>query len=99
LRAIKKTILWLFSAYFKKDFGQTYEEKGLTLEAALAAKKVIRDNQLTLAGFLFFGIEPQGFRPAFCIKTVSFLGNDMGSTQYRSKPEDITGPIPVMYKQ
>jgi predicted HTH transcriptional regulator len=90
---------WLFSAFFKQEFGQTYEEKGLTLEEALAAKKVMRDSRLTLAGLLFFGIEPQAFRPAFCIRTVSFLGNDMGSTQYRSTPEDITGPIPAMYKQ
>jgi predicted HTH transcriptional regulator len=90
---------WLFSAFFKKEFGQTYEEKGLTLEEALRAKKVMRDNHLTLAGLLFFGIEPQAFRPAFCIRAVSFLGNDIGSAQYRSKPEDITGPVPEMYKQ
>jgi predicted HTH transcriptional regulator len=58
----------------------------------------MRDNQLTFAGFLFC-IESQAFRSAFYVRTVSFLGNDMGNTQYRRKPEDITGPISEMYKQ
>ena len=89
----------LFYNYFKMEFKKTYEEKGLTLEEALNAKKVMRNNHLTLAGLLFFSREPQHFRPAFTIKAVSFLGNDMGGTEYRSKPEDLNGTIPEMFKQ
>ena len=89
----------LFSDYFKKEFGKSYEEKGLTLEEALNAKRVMRNNHLTLAGLLFFGNEPQSFRPAFTIKAAMFLGNDIGGTTYRSKPEDLKGPIPELFKQ
>ncbi len=89
----------LFSEYFKKEFEMTYEEKGLTLEGALIAKKAMRNNHLTLAGLLFFGNEPQSFRPAFTIKAVMFAGNDIGENNYRSKPEDFTGTIPELYKQ
>jgi predicted HTH transcriptional regulator len=89
----------LFSAYFKKEFGQTFEEKGLTLEEALTAKKVLRNNHITLAGLLFFAREPQSFRPLYTIKTVTFVGNDIGSCNYRSKPEDLIGIIPEIYKQ
>jgi predicted HTH transcriptional regulator len=89
----------LFSEYFKKEFEITYEEKGLTLEEALAAKKVMRNNHLTLAGLLFFGREPQSFRPAFTIKAVMFAGNEIGGNNYRSKPEDLTGTIPELFKQ
>jgi len=89
----------LFSEYFKKEFGMTYEEKGLSLEDALVAKKVMRNNHLTLAGLLFFGNEPQSFRPAFTIKAVMFVGNEIGGNNYRSKPEDLTGPIPELFKQ
>jgi predicted HTH transcriptional regulator len=89
----------LFSEYFKKEFGVSYEEKGLKLEEALIAKKVMRNNQLTLAGLLFFGREPQALRPAFSIKAVMFAGNDIGGSAYRSKPEDLRGTIPELFKQ
>ena len=89
----------LFSEYFTREFGVAFEEKGLTLEQALAAKKVTRNNHLTLAGLLFFGKTPQLFRPAFAIKAVLFNGNDLGGENYRSKPEDLTGTIPELFKQ
>ena len=89
----------LFSEYFKKEFEMAYEEKGLTLEQALIAKKIMRNNRLTLAGLLFFGKEPQSLRPAFTIKAVMFAGNDIGGNNYRSKPEDLTGTVPELFKQ
>ena len=57
---------------------------------------IITDNRLTLAGLLFFSNDPQKYRPAFCIKAVSFVGNDIGGTEYRDS-EDIKGTIPSMY--
>ena len=97
--SIKDLNKLLFSEYFTKEFGMTYEEKGLSLEEALVAKKVMRNNHITMAGLLFFGNEPQSLRPAFTIKAVMFVGNDIGSNNYRSKPEDLTGTIPEMFKQ
>ena len=89
----------LFFDYFKKEFEMSYEEKGLTLEEALIAKKAMRNNHLTLAGLLFFGNEPQSLRPAYTIKAVMFAGNDIGVNNYRSKPEDLKGTIPELFKQ
>ena len=89
----------LFGEYFKNEFELTYEDKGLTLEEALIAKKIIRNGHLTLAGLLFFGKQPQTFRPAFTIKAVMFAGNDIGDNNYRSKPEDLTGIIPELFRQ
>ncbi|MDR1918649.1 MAG: ATP-dependent DNA helicase RecG, partial [Tannerellaceae bacterium] len=89
----------LFADYFKREFGISYQEKGLTYEEALKAKRVLRNNRVTLAGLLFFGKEPQNIKPAFTIKTVSFFGNDISGNQYRSKPEDLKGTIPELFKQ
>ena len=97
--SIKDLDIRLFSEYFKKEFEMTFEQKGLTLEEALVAKKIMRNNHLTLAGLLFFGNEPQSLRPAFTIKTVMFVGNDMGECNYKSKPEDLTGTVPELFKQ
>lgn len=88
-----------FSEYFKKEFGQTFEEKGLTYEEALKAKRILPDGQLSLAGFLFFGKDPQRIKPAFTIKAVSFIGNDISGTQYRSKPADFRGTIPQLFEE
>ena len=89
----------LFSEYFAKEFGATFESKDLTLEQALIAKKVLKNKHLTLAGLLFFGKEPQIFRPAFTIKAVMYIGNDIAGDNYKSKPEDLKGSIPELFKQ
>jgi len=90
---------WRFEEYFEKEFGMSIEKKGLTFEQALTAKKVMRQGRLTLGGLMFFGKNPQVFNYAFCVKAVTFIGNSIGGNNYRSKPEDITGPIPEMYAQ
>lgn len=89
----------LFSDYFMKEFKRPYREKGLTYEDALRVKRILFGGKMTLAGLLFFGREPQKFKPAFTIKLVSFIGNDSANQQYRSKPEDTRGTIPEMFKQ
>jgi len=88
-----------FLEYFKKEFDKTIEEKGLTFEQALRAKRLLRNNQLTLAGLLFFGKDPQSVKPAFTIKAVSFFGNDIAGNNYRSKPKDLTGTIPQLFEK
>lgn len=87
-----------FSEYFKKEFGQSIEEKGLTYEQALKAKRVLRNNQISLAGLLFFGVTPQTIKPAFTIKVVSFFVNDISDTEYKSKPSDLQGTIPKLFE-
>lgn len=89
----------IFREYFKKEFEKTIEEKGLNFEQALRAKRVLRNNQLTLAGLLFFGKDPQNIKPAFTIKAVSFFGNNMAGNNYRSKPKDLTGTIPQLFEK
>jgi predicted HTH transcriptional regulator len=87
-----------FKSYFRKKFHKTIEEEGLTFEKALIAKKALQNNRLTLAGLLFFGKEPQKFKPVFCIKAVSFFGNKIGGKEYRNK-SDIDGVIPDMFEK
>ncbi len=88
-----------FANYFKREFGRSFEELGLDLIQALQAKKVLRDQRLTLAGLLFFGENPQAAKPALTIKAVSFVGNQLESLQYRSKPRDLTGTIPELFEK
>jgi predicted HTH transcriptional regulator len=89
----------IFSEYFKKEFKETFEAKGLTYEEALKIKRILRNEHITLAGLLFFGKAPQNIKPIFTIKAVSFFGNNLAGTMYRSKPEDFKGTIPMLFKQ
>jgi Predicted transcriptional regulator containing an HTH domain and an uncharacterized domain shared with the mammalian protein Schlafen len=88
-----------FNTYFKREFEKTYTELDLSYEQALVAKRALKNGQATLAGLLFFGIEPQNFKPVFTIKTVSYFGNDIAGNNFRNKPNDLTGTIPELYKQ
>jgi len=57
---------------------------------------IMKSDRLTLGGLLFFGKRPQAFRPAFCVKAVSFFGNDIAGCDYRDS-EDFSGVIPKLF--
>lgn len=57
-----------------------------------------KDGNLTLAGLLFFGRNPQQFYPSYMIKAVAFYGNQLGGTTYRDS-KDIVGTIPELFEQ
>ena len=88
-----------FRQYFTLEFNQSIEDMGFSFEQALKSKRVLRNNQLTLAGLLFFGKAPQSIKPAFTIKFVSYFGNDSAGNHYRSKPSDLTGTIPELFQK
>jgi len=85
-----------FREYFKKLRNRTIEEEGLTYEKALQAKRVLLKGNISLGGLLFFGNQPQFFKTSFCIKAVSFFGNDLSGLDYRDSI-DIEGTIPEMF--
>ena len=82
--SIKDLNVWLFSEYFKKEFGMTYEEKGLTLEEALIAKKVMRNNQIALfaSKTLPYSGLGSGMRRAFSEQPDMELKNDVDGEQF-----------------
>ncbi len=59
---------------------------------------ILKEGQMTLGGLLFFAKDPQKYRPVFCIKAVSFFGNDIAGNDYRGS-KDIIGTIPEMFEQ
>ena len=67
-------------------------------ETVLKNLNILKDNRLTLGGLLFFAKNPQKYRPAFCVKAISFFGNSIGGTEYRSS-QDIVGTIPQIFEE
>ena len=67
-------------------------------ETLLTNLSILREGRLTLGGLLFFAQHPQKYRPAFCVKAVSFFGNSVGGTDYRCS-QDIDGTIPKIFEE
>ncbi len=87
-----------FEDYFNREFKTHYAQLGLSYIEALKAKRVMRGENITLAGLLFFGRNPQSFKPALCIKAVAFYGNSLGGTEYRDS-RDLIGTIPTLFEE
>lgn len=79
-----------FDAYYRKRFNQPCPEAEHT--ASLASLGLLKDQQLTLAGVLLFGLQPQRWLPVCMVKAVAFYGNSIGDTQYQDS-EDIDGTL------
>ncbi|NUM43015.1 MAG: putative DNA binding domain-containing protein, partial [Leptospiraceae bacterium] len=83
--------------YIKVIQKREADEKIEISEALLTNLNILKDARLTLGGLLFFAKNPQKYRPAFCIKAISFFGNSIGGTDYRSS-QDIEGTIPEIFE-
>ncbi len=63
---------------------------GTTIERLLKNLRFIRpDGRLTVAAMLLFGKYTQRWLPVMTAKCISFLGNSVGSTQFRDKMHDM----------
>ena len=85
-----------FDAYYRKRFNQPCPEAEHT--ASLASLGLLKDQQLTLAGVLLFGLQPQRWLPVCMVKAVAFYGNSIGDTQYQDS-EDIDGTLSAQFQR
>jgi len=96
--SIKDVNIWKVEKYIKAIQKSETEEKIKIDETLLTNLNIMKNKRLTLGGLLVFADEPQKYRPAFCVKAVSFIGNSIGGTVYRSS-KDIEGTLPEMFEQ
>ena len=76
--------------FIRKEYGREKDSFGILYTELLHNLHIMKEDRMTLAGLLFFGKDPQQYRPTFVIKAVSFFGNDIGGINYRDS-KDITG--------
>lgn len=84
--------------YIKAIQKRESDEETEISETLLTNLNILKEGRLTLGGLLFFANNPQKFRPAFCVKAISFFGNSIGGTDYRSNKE-IVGTIPDIFEE
>lgn len=85
--------------FFKKVYGRDIEDFDQPLESMLKSLGILTsDGEVTRAGMLFFGRDPQRFEHSVVLKAVAFQGDDIGDTNYLDS-RDITGTLPRMFKE
>ena len=84
-----------FDRYYRQRFGQPCPAAEQI--ASLTSLGLLKDQQLTLAGVLLFGLQPQRWLPVCMVKAVAFFGNSIGDTQYQDS-EDIYGTLTEQFQ-
>jgi len=77
-----------FYRFLEKDDNKIYEElkQGrLSLSSVLENRELLRSDQLTLAGNLIFGMNPQKYNTSFYVDCVYFDGDDISVDKFISK--------------
>ena len=84
--------------YLKRISKNPDEYEKISDEILYQNLHILKKNNLTLGGLLFFAKEPQLYRPVFCVKAVSFYGDFIGGLNYRDS-RDMTGTIPELFRE
>ena len=74
------------------------QKKALSLETILENEVIMKGGQLTLAGNLIFGIDPQKFNKSFYVNCCYFNGNDISVNKYISKKR-VLGTFEKLYDE
>ena len=82
----------LLGEFYQKTFNKKIETAEISISKILENLYLAKNGNLTLAGLLLFGKNPQRLQPVFRIKAISYFGNDPAGTKFRDS-DDITGNL------
>ena len=82
--------------YIQKTIKNPDEYKNIEKKILYQNLNILKKENLTLGGVLFFSKEPQLHCPLFCVKAIAFYGNDLGGLHYRDS-RNLTGSIPELF--
>lgn len=83
----------VFERFYEKAYGEAIDREAKPLVRFLENLNLVKNENLTLAGLLFFGNRPERFRPELMTKAVAFPGTEATDTKY-SDSEDLHGTLP-----
>jgi len=86
--------------YKKLSIDEALEKIGIKASFATVLKNMAfyDGNNLTLAGLLLFGKNPQQYRPIFTIQCVSYIGNDIAGTKFRDSEPPYEGNLKMLFE-
>lgn len=87
-----------FSAFFEQQFGEPLSQHLRPLPQLLSNMNLMSQGRLNVAGGLLFAVAPQYALPAFIVKAVSFVGNQIEDERYIDS-RDISGKLADVFQQ
>lgn len=87
-----------FEAFFAQQFGEQLAQYPQPLPLLLANMNLMKQGQLNIAGALLFAKMPNYALPAFIVKAVAFVGNQIEDERYLDS-RDITGKLADVFQQ
>ncbi|ELO0960595.1 putative DNA binding domain-containing protein [Pseudomonas aeruginosa] len=87
-----------FEAFFEQQFGEPLAQHQQPLPQLLTNMNLLNQGQLNVAGALLFAKAPHYALPAFIVKAVAFVGNEIEDERYIDS-RDITGKLADVFQQ
>jgi len=87
-----------FAEFYKKAFGKPLENQTSHLPTLLKNMKLLKNDNLTVAGTLLFAQTPQFKLPIFIVKAITMASTEISSTEYIDK-RDITGNLADVFSK
>lgn len=87
-----------FGAFFEQQFGEPLAQHDQPLPQLLTNMNLMSQGQLNVAGSLLFARSPQYALPAFIVKAVAFVGNEIEDDRFIDS-RDITGKLADVFQQ
>jgi predicted HTH transcriptional regulator len=91
-------LFYKFLERFDKSLYEELQDNKIDLKILLQNFDIMKDEFLTLAGNLIFGINPQNYNKSFYIDCCYFKGDDISGTQYISEKR-IDGDFATLYNE
>jgi len=87
-----------FGTFFEQQFGTPLSQHNQPLPQLLTNLNLLNKGQLNVAGSLLFAKAPQYALPAFIVKAVAFVGNEIEDPRYIDS-RDIVGKLADVFQQ
>ena len=87
-----------FEAFFEQQFGEPLAQHQQPLPQLLTNMNLLNQGLLNVAGALLFAKAPHYALPAFIVKAVAFVGNEIEDERYIDS-RDITGKLADVFQQ
>jgi len=87
-----------FEAFFEQQFGEPLAQHQQPLPQLLTNMNLLNQGQLNVASALLFAKAPHYALPAFIVKAVAFVGNQIEDERYIDS-RDITGKLADVFQQ
>ncbi|MBI9067264.1 MAG: putative DNA binding domain-containing protein [Salinivirgaceae bacterium] len=88
-----------FKEFVVKKYKADIENLGLSIPKLLTNMGMLKGSNLSLAGLLLFGKNPQQYKPTFTVQCISIKGNEISSDNYKSKKEPFVGNLFELYEK